>query len=195
MYSTVHNSFIFQNESHSMLSLLRAWVQSLLEELLIKFHKLCRTVKINKWVSESIVIFLPPILIFSCFLFLLISHGTGLSILLIFSKNQLLALLIFSTVYFLQDRKVVLTKWHSVTGDAERYSQRRKYLRDAHNFELNLFFCIIEFDIWTENNIEQTNILCPLIILLICILIYIAKAVKTAPKKTLFESINDTFII
>ena len=101
MYRTVHNSFIFQNESHSMLSLLRAWVQSLLEEVLIKFHKLCRTVKINKWVSESIVIFLPPILIFSRFLFLLISHGTGLSILLIFSKNQLLALLIFSTVYFL----------------------------------------------------------------------------------------------
>lgn len=78
----------------------------------------------------------------------------------------------------------MLTKWHSVTGDAERYSQRRKYLRDAHNFELNLFFCIIEFDIWTENNIEQTNILCPLIILLICILIYIAKAVKKVKLST-----------
>ena len=100
MYRTAHNSFIFQNESHSMLSLLRAWVQSPLGELLIKFHKLCRTGKINKWVSESTVIFLPPILIFGCFLFLLISYGTGLSIFLIFSKNQLLALLIFSTVYF-----------------------------------------------------------------------------------------------
>lgn len=129
MYSTVHNSFIFQNESHSMLSLLRAWVQSLLEELLIKFHKLCRTVKINKWVSESIVIFLPPILIFSCFLFLLISHGTGLSILLIFSKNQLLALLIFSTsyTYVCMYLRTYVCKYHPEEGYLKYLSSYKAY--------------------------------------------------------------------
>lgn len=45
-----------------------------------------------------------------------------------------------------------------------------------------------------ESNTEQISILCPLMILFICILIYIAEAVKTAPQKFVSESTNDTFI-